>query len=159
MLYQKSVSCNFFLFCKQSCWKGKGRISIKIVIISFYLGFVSPHSGYCTQFWALQSRKTDILEQVQWRGIRVFLLPTATQWDGMEKAGPNSSQRCFVIKFWCENHRKFQLHLRKLFFTMRVAKNWNKLSRKSPELPSLELTQSLTGQEPEQPDLSWHCFE
>lgn len=42
-----------FLFSEQSCWKGKGRISIKIAIISFRPGFVPPLPGY----WTL-SRKT-----------------------------------------------------------------------------------------------------
>lgn len=43
----------FFLFSEQSCWKGKGRISIKIVIISFCLGFVLPCPGY----WTLSKRQ------------------------------------------------------------------------------------------------------
>lgn len=49
MLQQKSVfKFLLLLFSEQYCWKGKGRIPIKIVNISFYLGFVSPHPGYCT---------------------------------------------------------------------------------------------------------------
>ncbi|KFV75641.1 hypothetical protein N308_00153, partial [Struthio camelus australis] len=37
------------------------------------------------------------------------------------------------------NHRKFQLNLRKIFFTVRVTEHWNRLPREAVESPSLEI--------------------
>ena len=36
-------------------------------------------------------------------------------------------------------HRKFQLNMRKNFFTLRVMEPWNRLSREAVESPSLEI--------------------
>ncbi|GAB0185717.1 hypothetical protein GRJ2_001037000 [Grus japonensis] len=36
-------------------------------------------------------------------------------------------------------HRKFHLHMRKNFFTVRVTKHWNRLPREAVESPSLEI--------------------
>jgi len=38
--------------------------------------------------------------------------------------------------------RKFQLNMRKNFFTLRVMKHWNRLPRGAVESPSLEITES-----------------
>ncbi|KGL73348.1 hypothetical protein N309_05706, partial [Tinamus guttatus] len=39
-------------------------------------------------------------------------------------------------------HTKFHLHVRKNFFTMRVAVHWNRLPREAVESPSLEIFQT-----------------
>ncbi|KGL78172.1 hypothetical protein N309_02626, partial [Tinamus guttatus] len=36
-------------------------------------------------------------------------------------------------------HRKFHLHIRKNFLTVRVTEPWNRLPRESVESPSLEI--------------------
>lgn len=37
------------------------------------------------------------------------------------------------------NHKKFHLNMRKKFFTLRIAKHWNRLPRQVVESPSLEI--------------------
>jgi len=37
------------------------------------------------------------------------------------------------------NHRKFQLNMRKNFFTLRVTEPWNRLPRGAVESPALEI--------------------
>lgn len=37
------------------------------------------------------------------------------------------------------NYKKFHLNMRKKFFTLRMAKHWNRLLRKVVESPSLEI--------------------
>lgn len=37
------------------------------------------------------------------------------------------------------NHKKFHLKMRKKFFTLRIAKHWNRLSRQVVESLSLEI--------------------
>ncbi|KGL73656.1 hypothetical protein N309_10428, partial [Tinamus guttatus] len=39
-------------------------------------------------------------------------------------------------------HRKFHLHVRKNFFTVRVTEPWNRLPREVLEAPSLEIFQT-----------------
>ncbi|KGL78395.1 hypothetical protein N309_11338, partial [Tinamus guttatus] len=39
-------------------------------------------------------------------------------------------------------HRKFHLHMRKNFFTVRVSEHWNRLPREAVESPSLEIFQT-----------------
>ncbi|KGL80631.1 hypothetical protein N309_05710, partial [Tinamus guttatus] len=36
-------------------------------------------------------------------------------------------------------HRKFHLHMRKNFFTVRVTEHWNRLPREAVESPCLEI--------------------
>jgi len=47
-------------------------------------------------------------------------------------------------------HGKFQLKMRKNFFTLRVMEHWNRLPREAVECPSLEI-QDPPGQGPAQP--------
>ena len=57
--------------------------------------------------------------------------------------GPDSFQWCPATRTRGNGHklkhRKFQLNVRKNFFTLRVMEGWNRLPREVVESPSLEI--------------------
>lgn len=61
-----------------------------------------------------------------------------------EREEPDPFQRCTMTGYILE-HVKFQLDIRKTFFTMRLIKNWKRLPSKVVESPALEILKKWTG--------------
>jgi len=141
---------------------------LKEVLLPIYTALVRPHLEYCVQFWAPHFKKgKELLERVQGRATRMMRGLEHLSYEerlrklglfNLEKAerGPykylnggcqEDGDRLFSVvpsdRTRGDGHKlkhgKFQLNMRKNFFTLRVMEHWNRLRREAVEPPSLEI--------------------
>jgi len=91
-----------------------------------YSALVRPHLKYSVHFWAPRYKDFELLEHVQRRATRLV--------KGLENKSYEKGLRELGLP-----QGKFRLDIRKTFFTERMVRHFNRLSREMPELPSLEV--------------------
>ncbi|GAB0176408.1 hypothetical protein GRJ2_000106000 [Grus japonensis] len=116
------------------------------VILPFYSALVRPHLEYCVQLWGPQHKQDmELLEQVREKRKLRGDLRAAFQYlkgayrkagDGLFTRACSDRTRGNDLK---QKEGRFRLDIRKKFFTMTVARHWNRLPREAVDAPSLEV--------------------
>ncbi|PKU42814.1 pol- hypothetical protein [Limosa lapponica baueri] len=89
------------------------------VILPLYSALLRPHLEYCVQLWSPQHGKDmDLLERVKWRAMKMIR--------GLEQLSYEDRLRELGL---------FSLEKRRLFFTVRVVRHWNRLPREVVDAP------------------------
>ncbi|KAK4819788.1 LOW QUALITY PROTEIN: hypothetical protein QYF61_011388 [Mycteria americana] len=138
------------------CIKRSMASRLREVILPLYSAPVRPQLEYCIQLWSPQHRKVmDLLEQVQRRATKLGLFSREKRslWGDLIGAfqylkGAYKKDRDKLFSRACcdrtrgngfkQKEGRFRLDIGKKFFTMRVVKHWNRLTRKVVDAPSLE---------------------
>ncbi|KAK4830483.1 hypothetical protein QYF61_011207 [Mycteria americana] len=110
------------------------------VIVALCSALVRPHLEYCVQFWAPHyKRDMEGLERVQRRATKLVKGGCREVGVGLFSQVTSDRTRGNGLKL---RQGRFRLDIRKLFFTERVIKHWNRLPREVVESPPLEVFKS-----------------
>ncbi|KAK4831192.1 hypothetical protein QYF61_015924 [Mycteria americana] len=154
--------------CILSCIKRSMARRLREVVLLLYAALVRPHLEYCIHLWAPQHKKgMDLLEQIKRRATKMIrgmehlsceerlrylekrrlrgdliaafqYIKGAYKKDGKRLFTKACSDRTRSNSFKLKEGR-FRLDIRKTFFSMRLVRHWNRLSREVVDAPSLEL--------------------
>ncbi|KAK4819817.1 hypothetical protein QYF61_011836 [Mycteria americana] len=116
-----------------------------------YSALVRPHLEYCVQLWSpLHKKDMELLEQVQRRATKMIRgMEHLSYEDRLRELGLFSLEKRrlqgdLIAAFHTRGNGfklkegRFRLDIRKKFFTMRVAKHWNRLPGEAVDAPSPE---------------------
>ncbi|KAJ7399925.1 hypothetical protein BTVI_110072 [Pitangus sulphuratus] len=136
-------------------------------ILPLYSALVTPHLEYCKQFWCLQHKDMELLEEGKRRATRLIRglehLPYEVR---LRKLGlfslekvvckphshlpvPEGAYRGLLVRNCSDRSNgyklkegRFRLDTGEKFFTVRVVKYWNRLPREVVDAPTLAVSRA-----------------